>query len=154
MTILKMINDACKMLEINDSNLFDLEIHERTLTHRLAVYLEQLLPYEYKDSNYTVDCEYNRDYFAEKAIHYDDNDNTSSILPDIIIHQRCLKWNLLIIEAKKDSTESTRKNDVRKLIQYTKEYRYKYAIFIDFRLDVKNCDIYLLNQEDWKLEKQ
>lgn len=149
--IIWIIIDACKILIEKDSSLLEIDISERALTHRLAIYLEQLIPAESKNW-YFVDCEYNRDGFAKKAIIL--NDKESSIYPDIIVHQRCSIGNLLIIEAKKNSTKWTKEQDRKKLEQYVKEYNYEYAIFIDFKLSSKSFDIYSLNKVTWLLEKQ
>lgn len=151
--IISVLKGACDLVISRDSALFEINISERALTHRLWVYLEQLLPEEYKN-NYFIDCEYNRDGFAEKAIRYEDKDEDSSVYPDIIIHQRCSTGNLLIIEAKKDAIKTDFKNDKKKLKQYCKEYHYQYAFFINFSTSERKIEIHLLNQESWKLEMQ
>ena len=50
-----------------------------------------------KFENWDVDCEYNRDLENPKECSYNSNE-TKYIRPDIIIHQRNIKNNLLVIE--------------------------------------------------------
>lgn len=89
------LKSALKTLSQNDKHLFDINAHEQTITHRLAVYLEGLF------IGYDVDCEYNRKEEDPKKI------NDKLIKPDIIVHRRgkgnCENYdNLLAIEVKKN----------------------------------------------------
>ena len=129
----------------NDCYLLEIGINERSLTHRLAVYLEKYFP------NYHVDCEYNRKGMDPKKLeNYKKNiesDDTEAVTvyPDIIIHKRGTKNNLVVIEAKKSS--NTDETDKEKLKLYKKDdaLSYKYAFFIKF--PVSGC-VSLVNIED------
>jgi len=109
-----------------DKYLLLVNVNERSLTHKFAEHLQNILK-----NGWSVDCEYNR---------YGDNikkiDNIKSIVdcnvkiddlagktiyPDIIIHKRGRKGSdLLVIEAKKDPTEKEKDNDIAKLKEIKK----------------------------------
>jgi len=109
-----------------------------SITHRLAIHLESVFP------GYDVDCEYNRDGFDpkrligyKKKIEFDD-ENGATVFPDIIIHHRGKRGNIIVIEAKKLS--NTDESDKEKLCLYKKEHLYKHAFFVKFPVgeDLKN----------------
>lgn len=121
-----------------DNFLLDCNASERSMTHRLAVYLEHLFP------NYNVDCEYNR---IENDIKKVDElkseigvckktcemcDEKCKVFPDIIVHKRGEKVNILVIEAKKHCSEQERSYDFKKLDALTKSSQYKYTLGIGF----------------------
>lgn len=54
-----LVNDAVDQLYRKDSSLIRRKAREVTISHRLAVYLEQLLR-DRGESSYDVDIEYNR----------------------------------------------------------------------------------------------
>lgn len=117
------------------------KLNERTIMHKLAEYLQQ----EFKDWN--VDCEYNRDYekYIKKIPRWNDecckkpkiDDEAKTVFPDIIIHHRESRDNLIIIEAKKSASEKNRQCDIDKLEMFVNELEYKFGIFIDFAVDNK-----------------
>lgn len=131
---------------------------ERSIAHRLAIYLENEFQY------YHVDCEYNINIETEsqrKYIHMleeeikkykpkrdidnfpaseiDDYRNVS-VYPDIIVHHRGTNIdNLLVIEIKKSNSTITDDFDLLKLERYTSHYfndglKYKYGVFIKFNI--------------------
>lgn len=55
----KRIEKSLNMLIRNDLFLFEIDVHERTISHRLAVYLEQEFP------SWNVDCEYDRNRYDQ-----------------------------------------------------------------------------------------
>jgi len=57
----KVANAISCLLEI-DSYLLEIDVNERTITHRLAMYLQE----EFED--WDVDCEYNRYIYQVKQI--------------------------------------------------------------------------------------
>ena len=138
--IRKSIERAYQMLIEKDGYLLKVDANERSITHRLAIYLES------EFSGYDVDCEYNRDGFDpkrlisfKKKIDFDDTNGTT-VYPDIIIHQRGRgkRDNFIVIEVKKLS--NTDNSDKEKLVIYKKELFYKYAYFVRFPIgeDFKN----------------
>ena len=74
-----------------DIELLAFRVHERTVAHRIAVYLENEFP------NWHVDCEYNR-----QGVGGDPKDAWigQRRFPDVIVHRRGLENNFLVIEAK------------------------------------------------------
>src|SRR3979409_334796 len=79
--------------------LFEKDLGERTLTHRLAVHLEKQF------SGWDVDCDYNR--LGERTLRLPkativstDDALGKSVYPDIIVHQREIPNNLLAIEVR------------------------------------------------------
>lgn len=95
-----MVILAIDKLHDFDSALLRLNSSEWSLSHRLAVYLEQLV------RGWDVDCEYNRQgqYKDIKK-----RSNGCRIRPDINIHHRGhveSVHNLLVIEVKINETES------------------------------------------------
>lgn len=77
-----------------DRTLIHDDVHERSIAHRLAVHLSAVF-YEWD-----VDVEYNRDCGDVKRIYDHGESREKSIFPDIIVHKRGTKDNLLVIEIK------------------------------------------------------
>ena len=58
-----------------------------------------------------------------------------TVFPDIIVHQRGTRENLLIIEAKKSSSKVQDEFDRGKLAQFKADpFNYRYALFIKFNV--------------------
>ncbi len=132
------IRAALVRLIKEDFYLLEVDINERSLTHRLAIYLEALFP------NYHVDCEYNREGVDKKALHIlktnikrnnepnhiePDDIDSSTVFPDITIHRRGTNDNFVVIEAKKSTTQNDR-GDKEKLRLYKEELGYRHAFFV------------------------
>ena len=153
--ITHILTQACDMLIKHDSYLLEIQVNERSLTHRLAVYLESLFP------EWHVDCEYNRNWknipkiiYTDDTVRVDD-DKWKTAYPDIIIHKRgANNENLVVIEAKKDSKEDddSVNYDRKKLEAYKKDYSYNYAFFIDFITWTKLWYKLSIMNENWELE--
>jgi hypothetical protein len=104
------------------------------VSHRLALYLETVLPDEWN-----VDCEYNRNLARVKGLHPPPDPITwldtkaKTVYPDIIVHKRGTRDNLLIIEMKKSAVGEASDFDRDKLRAYTGlGYRYTLGAFIPF----------------------
>ena len=96
------------------SFLFEHDLGERTLTHRLAVYLEGQF------AGFEVDCDYDR--LGERTLHLPhgtivstDDHLGKSIYPDIVVHQRDIPNNLLAVEVRKASNHQPIEHDQHKL---------------------------------------
>src|SRR5687767_13186517 len=107
---------ALNDLLLQDADIFATDVNERTLAHRLAVYLERRLP------GFHVDCEYNRDGHVPKRLYSMTEETTSAdtegttIFPDIIVHRRGTAGpNILAIELKKTTNGRSAEWDVTKL---------------------------------------
>lgn len=129
-----LIEQALTLLRLKDSYLLRIAGNERTITGKVACYLERLLHASTLHSlcnNLTVDIEYNRHGADVKK--YITKKGESSAIPDIIIHERGTDdFNLAVLEFKKYG--STPRKDTEKLTALTKkdgDYRYRYGFFIE-----------------------
>ena len=123
----------------NDFDLIDIDIHEQTVAHRLAVYLEwELSRNKYlQKNNLSIDCEYNRYTPDNSKSKSSKKLKTQLIRPDIIIHQRgTQKNNLCVFELKKNSrSKRTKNNDIFKLKALTspiQNFCYQYGIALEY----------------------
>jgi hypothetical protein len=125
------IRTALFRLFREDAYLLRADANERSISHRLALYLEEEFP------QWDVDCEYNRDRHEPKRLHLDpepeqsDDAQGTTVYPDIIVHERGESRNLLAIEIKKSNGESAEK-DFRKLWVLRHELGYQCALFLRF----------------------
>lgn len=137
-----LLSGAFGLLNANDRDLvdlagnevieFDLEVekherklHEVCINHRLAYYIEALLP-NYFDGEYKIDIEYNRYYRNKK--HLSIAGVREIVRPDIIVHTRTKHFDypqhLLVIEAKKDMNSS---EDAEVVKSFIKDVHYRYV---------------------------
>jgi hypothetical protein len=105
---------ALKDFYAHEAFLFEKDLGERTLTHRLAVYMEKQFP------GWEVDCDYNR--LGERTLRLPHGSIVStddalgkSVYPDIVVHQREIPNNLLAIEVRKTSNHQPPEHDQHKL---------------------------------------
>lgn len=153
--IVDKLTIAIKMLFLNDSWLIFKDLSERSITHKLAEYLQSQF------SEYNVDCEYNGNeergeggrkrisvlkedleklgLLKEKEISDFNTDFIDrSVFPDIIVHKRGTNDNnLCIVEVKKSTSSVSSNYDEIKLKAYTTAYygndlRYSIGFFIEF----------------------
>ncbi len=129
---------AIGVLFKNDAFLLENDVNERSVSHKLAEYLQKQFP------DWNVDCEYNRmknqnndeEYITKKLnlnienIRSDDV-HAKTVYPDIIIHKRGTEHNLLVIEIKRCSNNSSKEFDSKKLEAFTTE-KYTYGLYIEF----------------------
>ena len=113
-TDLDKVVDALKEFYARETHLFEKDLGERTLTHRLAVQVEKQF------SGWEVDCDYNR--LGERTLRLPkgtivstDDEIGKSIYPDIVVHQREIPNNLLTIEVRKTSNHQPLEHDQHKL---------------------------------------
>lgn len=127
-----------KLMEY-DKFLLEENVNERSITHKLAEYLQQ----EFKE--WDVDCEYNRmtngHSITKKTIIFEHEDisiedqDAKTVFPDIIIHKRNTEKNLLVIEAKK-SKNNNYELDEKKLEMFTSDqFGYFYGLHIILQVD-------------------
>ena len=138
------VKNALQLFYKEDSYLIDNNVHERTLTFRLGMYLQN------EFSDWKVDCEYNKNYqtFQRNKLLFARCDKESkfsckdccdhrkcTVFPDIIIHQRGTDKNLLVIEAKCNAAVSQIAEDKEKLRAYLDDPTlcYQYGLFINFQ---------------------
>lgn len=129
-TIMIKIQKAYLNLLQHDVALLRNNANERSITHKLATYLQDEFP------EWDVDCEYNRNQIETKRLKHiappsaQDTD-AHTVYPDIIVHRRETNDNLLIIEAKKDSF-CGKDYDAQKLKLYCEQLHYLFACKITF----------------------
>lgn len=118
-----------ELLLRDDIDLLRDDANERSISHRLAVYMDSSFP------GWHVDCEYNRDGVDPKRIEVgsgDDREQGSRVLPDIIVHRRRTSENLLVVEIKKSSNRQGSSRDKQKLRSYCQELGYRHGVFVEF----------------------
>jgi hypothetical protein len=118
---------AVQALLDRDTYLLQVDVAERTITHRLAIYVEQAFP------GWDVDCEYNRDGHDPKMIEFgsgDDAEQGSRVFPDVIVHKRGTADNLLVFEVKKSSNPEPDERDFAKLRGYCQQLGYRHGVFV------------------------
>ena len=119
-------------LRVHDADVLRLDVHEVTVTSRLAHHLAVLI--ERAGEPLRVDCEYNRDRDDVKSL---DDEN---IRPDVLVHCRDTPRNFLIVECKKPPrTAKARlavRADVERLIAMLGgRYRYQCAAYVEVSID-------------------
>ncbi len=154
-----IVNCCLKKLRRLDKYLLDKKVNERTITHKLAEYLQQHFP------EFNVDCEYNRYLHYRKRIRNErdrdrdrdisnfssdklakliwENRDADTLYPDIIVHQRGIqKNNLLVIEVKKSSNPDDGEFDKKKIRELMQQpFNYKFGLFLRINLDDENDNL-------------
>lgn len=131
--IREVLKAAINQLLKSDADILKIDINERTISARLANYLDHLFP------GWHVDCEYNRDRHDPKYLDIiprhvsSDDTHATTVFPDIIVHRRCTDQNLLVIEMKKTTSSENNDYDKRKLRAFRKQLGYCYAVFIKLK---------------------
>jgi len=120
---------AVKSVLDRDTYLLEVRCNERTISHRLGLYMAEMFP------DWDVDCEYNRDEDRPKEIRVgsgDDGENGSRVIPDIIVHRRGTRDNHLVVEVKKDSNPIGNDRDLEKLKDYCDVLNYRHGVLVCF----------------------
>ncbi len=125
--ITQIVNLAIERFLQNDLGLLYDDVHERTISSKIAMYLQPHF------NGYNVDPEYNREGHRIKTL------NGEKIYPDIIVHIRNKKVNLLIMEIKKDiHPEKLINKDRNRLKKMTINQKYQYRLGVLIIFCVKN----------------
>jgi hypothetical protein len=125
------VDQAVSLVIKNDAFLLDHAANERSITHKLAEYLQQEFP------QYHVDCEYNKHGVNVKRLPRRCNQgNSEFVYPDIVVHLRGNdNHNVLVIEAKPRKYRAVPECDRAKLEAFTESgggFRYQFGLFIGF----------------------
>ena len=133
-----------------EAYLFEKDLGERTLTHRLAVYLERQFP------GWEVDCDYDR--LGERtlrmpkgAIVSTDDHLGKSVYPDIVVHRRAIPDNLLAVEVRKASNHQPPDHDQHKLQALTDPYlwfAYRIGVCLTLGNKAVTSDVYIGGARD------
>lgn len=127
------LNEALDQLLRSDSAILAMDVNERSISHRLASYLEPFFP------GWNVDCEYNRNHDDPKRLNIrrrnilSDDTQATTVFPDIIVHHRGTDDNFVVIEMKKTTSQETDDYDLEKLHAFKEQLRYQFAIFVKVR---------------------
>ena len=134
--VIRRLYSAYNVLLEKDGKLLELDANERSITHKLAEHLQAEFP------GWNVDCEYNRNGELPKrlvgTLQDVSNGNTDgkTVFPDVIVHKRDTTDNLLVIEAKKNTT-GDESSDLGKLKAYKAEHGYQFAFGVVFPVEAK-----------------
>jgi hypothetical protein len=120
-TELDKVVAALKELYAREALLFEQDLGERTLTHRLAVEMERQFP------DFEVDCDFDRLgprtlNLPRGSIVSTDDHLGKSIYPDIVVHQRAVPKNHIAIEVRKASNHQPVEHDRHKLRALTDQH--------------------------------
>ncbi len=133
------VKSAIDHLFHRDGDLFTLDVNERSISHKLASYLQE----EFGDE-WDVDCEYNRDRHEIKYLKslkgsgepdVIDDTNAQTVYPDIIVHHRDTDDNALVIEIKKTSNAQGKNFDMKKLRAFKRELDYEHTLYLQLRTE-------------------
>lgn len=134
--LITLIKTSLDKLAKNDKYLLVNDVHEQSISGKLACYLTQNL-FLYTKQRWNVDVEYNRNGKMPKSL-----PNQGNVKPDIIIHRRGLNNdrgdennNLLIIELKKSPNRVDKDKDIAKIEAFIREppFHFKYGVFISIK---------------------
>lgn len=131
------VQKAIERLLVRDCYLLEMDLNERSISHKLASYLQD----EFGEG-WHVDCEYNRDHDIKKKLIIGlepvapDDDTATTVFPDIIVHHRGSADNLLVIEMKKTRNLQRRARDfdLEKLRAFRQgRYRYCHTLYLQLK---------------------
>lgn len=157
--IKQILESSIDALILNDSDIFNIdfimprrispdaillnrELHETTINHRLAFYIENALRNTDLEF-YNVDIEYNRYYDNLKLL--ETIEGQISVRPDILVHSRIndqvTQQHYLVIEAKKNRITP---HDINKIQGFISDdhYNYLFGLTVSYR---RNADFVLAN---------
>ena len=133
----KIVSEAIELLIKNDTELLELGVTERALSHKLAHYMtlsDKITP------PLVVDCEYNRHLTDIKRLDLPPRDaldrelRATTVFPDIIVHERNSDdKNLIVLELKKPNENTD--YDGMKLAAFVSEFGYKHAAHVILGID-------------------
>ena len=129
--VINCLDRATARVEAEDWYLLEVNVSERCIAARLAMYLREYF------RDYDVDVEYNRDALEAKWLHDlardcpRDRHGDHRVLPDVIVHRRgCPDSNLLVIEMKKNPGKSSMNCARRRINAFQKELDYKFGALV------------------------
>jgi len=149
----RRLNTALRQLSVLDNYLLANDVNERSITHRLAVYLQQHF------DGWDVDIEY--DGFEQEPHHLADlerqltaldpdslvrDTDCRTVYPDIVVHHRASGDHLLVLEVKKSTSRVPDALDRAKLVGYKSdpEQGYRHACLVSLRVGEEGREPYSL----------
>lgn len=141
------LTNALGRLYTADEFLIKEDVNERSISYRLAMYLQ--FEINRLETGWNVDCEYNRIGTSKIAGEFltkkmklrvkknitSEDTKATSVFPDINIHHRGeegFKNNLLVIEIKKNKNKD--EYDFQKLGQYCEQLKYQWGTYLNIEL--------------------
>ncbi len=118
------LEKALQLFLKHDRHLIDVRSSERSVCHRVALHLANILA----SKEYDVDCEYNRNGNIPKRLIAISTNGNDCVYPDIIVHKRGTSKNLLVIEAKYENEDHGR--DEEKIKSYLEEMNYRHGVIL------------------------
>src|SRR4051812_40564427 len=145
-TELNKVITALHEFYAHEAFLLEKEAGERALTHRLAVYFEKQF------SGWEIDCEYDR--LGDRTLRLPhgsivsiDDHFAKSIYSDIVVYQRAIPNNLLVVEVRKSINHQLLEHDQYKLRALTDPYlwfAYWIGVLLTFgKMQVTTSEIYI-----------
>src|SRR5258708_2030866 len=143
------VTAAIEVLYQRDTYLLQTDVNERSISHKLASYLQEAF------SDWDVDCEYNRNHDDPELLKRlqisaedvsPDDVQARTVFPDIIVHHRGTSDNLLVIEIKKTTNQLSDDFDKQKLREFKRQLGYCYALFLRFQT---GCEVIGVKTEKW-----
>lgn len=134
------------------------KVHEVSINHKFANILWCIILNEYNliENGYSVDIEYNRDFKNTKLLDIEENGHLSTVIPDIVVHQRTTKTkksqtpNFLVIECKKDKIDEPLnqtcidKWDFKKIKAFIEsDFKYKFGLAVTYGNSIDECEAIL-----------
>ena len=128
------LTQATARVEKEDSHLLMVDVSERCIAARLAMYLREYF------ADYDVDAEYNRHGEDKKKLYdlvdkhdcsRDRGDEGQRVLPDVIVHRRGDDdSNLLIVEMKKSANQGDIARDRHRIKAFRAELGYEFGALV------------------------
>lgn len=141
-----LVKGAITRVVDSERELLDRNVSERALTHHLARFIRDSVPYPF-----VVDVEYNRHVDDPKRLLLprrdaaDDELRATTVFPDIIVHVRGTDdHNLLVLEVKKP--REAIEYDERKLRAFREQLHYRHAAHVILGRD---ADDEIIQQVIW-----
>jgi len=152
----------------NDAHLFQVDANECSITHRLAMYIEQHLREASAAAreleHYVVDCEYNRDEHRTKYIRFDSSievhgERPYAPYPDIILHRRGggEDRNKMVVEVKKSTNAqpSLVALDLLKLTGFLENpLYYDFGVFLNLKSETEKPHVILAKKVTQRAYRQ
>jgi hypothetical protein len=131
--ILGRLGIASAIFLERDRYLLEVDANERSMTHKFGEHLQAQFP------DWDVDCEFNRLGRLPKELRLtvasdipEDDADATTVYPDIIVHHRGERANLLVIEAKKSGRDNARDRQKLDAFKADDDYQYAYAALMRF----------------------
>jgi hypothetical protein len=125
----QVVSTALQRVKDEDTDLLRLDVNERSITHRLGMYLQEAV-----GDAWDVDVEYNRiggNETKEVPEELLTSGSQGRVVPDVIIHRRGSgEHNVLVVEAKKSGNSDG--GDRQKIRAYLQHLNYDFGLFVRF----------------------